>query len=83
MTDPAHQISVKAATVLLRQGEKEKLDWKELAIAMENTITLVVIACAQMSRTPQPERFCQEVMDTITERAHVRISEAYREGKIP
>jgi hypothetical protein len=79
MPDPqvtGHQIATRAAQTFVKECQAAELSWTEAAVACESFVTIIAVYCAQMSRTPSPKLFAQEIIDSITERAHER-AQAY------
>lgn len=70
----AHDIAAKAGTQIVRDGSAAALNWSDIAIACETTITIVVSAVVQMSGTSQPHALAAELIDTMTERAQKRVA---------
>lgn len=70
----SHQIAVKAASQLIKDGVAGDLSWTDIAISCETVVAAVVMACAEMSGASSDTRFATEVIDTITERAHQRVT---------
>jgi hypothetical protein len=74
----SHNIAVKAAMQMVKEGEAAGLAWSEIAISCETAVAIVVSAAAQMAGNGDPHRFAQEMIDLITERAHGRVQTLLR-----
>lgn len=73
--DIGHRIATKAAMQIVKEAAEADLDWVQISIAMESAVAIVVATCASMAQTPRPVDFVREVIDVMTERAHVRAIE--------
>lgn len=74
----SHQIAAKAAMQIVKEGQAAGLSWQDIAISCETAVSIVVAAATQMSGTPDNSRFAQEMVETITERAHGRVQALIR-----
>lgn len=70
---PAHRIAVEAATTLVSRCDALDMPWKDMAIACETVLAIVVSCCAEMSDFPDKERFSTEIIEAMTEQAHKRV----------
>jgi hypothetical protein len=78
MSDPGHQIASEAAKRMMRECLDAGLTWTEIAVACESFVVIMVSGVAVAANTPDPPRFAQEIIDTITERAHARAQDYLR-----
>lgn len=69
----AHRLASAAAMQFVKQAMDAGLNWRDVAIGGESVVAIVVAACAQMCGEPDHARFAQEMVETITERAHGRV----------
>ena len=67
-----HQIAVRLASELIREGLAAGLDWKDIAVATETVVAVTVCACASLSRTPNQAAFVRETIEMVTAQAHHR-----------
>ena len=67
-----HPIATEAASLLLKKGIEAGLSWSEICVSIESTIAIVVTACAQMSGMRDKVAFATEVINSMTENAHLR-----------
>ena len=68
----SNRIAAEAATTMMKQGFVAKLSIGELAVTCETTLAIIVVAAAEQSLCQDKPRFAQEMIETITERAHNR-----------
>jgi hypothetical protein len=71
-------IAIETAQRFVQECEAAGLQWPAVLVECETFLAIMVAFTAKTSRTQNPERFAQEMIDTITERAHVRAVEALR-----
>lgn len=80
----SHRIAAAAATRLVKECHAAGFDWPEIAVSCETTVAIVVAAVAKMvaphdpSGRPDPARVAQELVETITEGAHLRVQKLLR-----
>jgi hypothetical protein len=77
MTDArliGHQIATRAATQIVKEGVAAGLDWQNIAIACESAITIVIAAAVDMAGRPDHLEFATELVETMTEHAHKRVT---------
>lgn len=74
----SHQIAAKAAMQIVKEGQAAGLSWTDIAVSCETAVAIVVAAAAQMGGDPDNGRFAQEMVETITERAHGRVQALIR-----
>ena len=74
----AHALAARSATEFVKAAADAGLSWTEIAIAGETIVAIVVAATAEMSGRADSERFAQEMVETITERAHGRVQALIR-----
>jgi len=77
----SHQIATEAANLIMRRGIDAGLPWGDISISLETAVVIVTVACATMSKTPQPAQFIREIIDVVTERAHSRAMEYFLEDR--
>jgi hypothetical protein len=73
-----HAIATRAATAMVRECAAAGLTAEDAAIACESAIAIVVAYAARVIGTPDPARYAQEIIDVMTERAHLRVREVLR-----
>lgn len=76
--DASHRIARAAAATLLVQGTEAGLSWADIVISCETAVAIIVSACAELSGSPDPQRFATEIIDVMAERAHGRITAMLR-----
>jgi hypothetical protein len=72
MTDQSritHALAAAAATTFVKTALDAGLNWTDIAIGVETILVIGVAAAAEMSGCPDHERFAQEMLETMTERA--------------
>ena len=74
----SHDIATRAATAMVKEGDAAGLAWTDIAVSCETAVSIVVVAAAKMTGSPNPEAFAQEMIETITERAHSRVQALLR-----
>jgi hypothetical protein len=74
----SHQLAAKAATEFVKAAAEAGLSWADIAIGGETIVAIIVAATAEMSGRPDSARFSQEMVETITERAHGRVQALIR-----
>ena len=77
----AHEIAVRAATAMVKEGMEAGLSWSDIAVAGETVIAIVVAGAAEVSGTPNRARFAQEIVEAMTERAHELAQRIIAEGR--
>lgn len=73
-----HRLASKAATEFVRSAAGAGLSWQDIAIGGETIVAIVVAACAEMGGSPDNSRFAQEIVDTMTQHAHLRVQALIR-----
>ena len=72
--DIGHHIASKAGMQIVRAGRDAGLDWKEIAIACESAVAIVIATVVEMGAgRADPVQFATELVDTLTERAQQRV----------
>lgn len=68
-----HSIATAATKELVQRALQAGLSPAELLAALESTVAIAVLWAAEATATPDPQRYAQEVIDTLTEAAHSRV----------
>ena len=76
-----HELAARAATTMVNEGLEAGLKWNEIAMSCETVISIVVATVARM-RGHDSAAFAQEMVDLMTERAHIRIQENVKKGPL-
>jgi hypothetical protein len=76
--DKGHAAASRAAQAFTAECLAEGLSWEATMVACESFVAMVACYCALMSRTPAPGRWSREMLDTMMERAHLRVQEYLR-----
>jgi len=74
----SHTLSVKAATVIIKDGLTAGMGWSDLMVVTEGVLTIVLAFCAEVSDTPDKVRFGTEVLDSLTEATQKRFLDFLR-----
>jgi hypothetical protein len=69
-----HQIATRAATQIVKEGVAAGLGWTDIAISCESAIAIVVAAAIEMDGRPDHLEYATELVDTMTEHAHKRVT---------
>lgn len=70
----AHSIAARAGTQIVKEGVAAGLSWESIAVSCETAISIVVAACVEMAGNPDRVQFAGELIETMTERAHQRVT---------
>lgn len=70
----SHQIAAKAGMQIVKEGAAAGLAWSDIAISCETAVAIAVAACVEMAGRPDHAQFATELVETITERAHQRVT---------
>lgn len=79
MNSREHEVATRAAHLIIKELEGSR--WEDIALSCESTIAIVVATVAVMAGSQSPERFAQEIIETMTERAHSRVLEYIRKNQ--
>lgn len=73
----AHRLGTEIARTLVQEGCDRKLNWSELLVTCETVVAIVIatvsIRFSEQAGSETRQRFAQESIDLMTERAYRRI----------
>lgn len=69
----SHMIGAKAGSQIVKEGVAAGMSWTDIVISCETAIAVVIAASAELSGTPDRQRFASDMIDTMTERANNRV----------
>lgn len=73
-SEASHRIAAKAGMQIVKEGAAAGLAWADIAISCETAVAIAVAACVEMAGKPDHAQFASELVETITERAHQRVT---------